>query len=1009
MENPNSYRRKRRMLHNTIFQTQEQLDEKDEGEKSINATIIKENPYSAIGAQNDRHRLRGTTNAKLDKVLRENQRYECNPFDDELDQQVSPFRYSVHSGPEEGIDCLRESNPFFNFSSDTAHKVFDKLVKNNHDPRQRLTTMKQETVKVEQQKAMKRSGSMHKIENKMKSVSKILKLEGRVEESTQEKKESRDSALKKPPIAKNSFVRESPYKGSFSLKNKNNERMKNLMYGTKRRQSNADKNIMDILNSSIKRRNSESKKDTLDNSSRYVRRTMNIDDTSNQISRHGKSFSPNFSAPKIRNNTAYKRKKSDSCYYKPVDPFEESKMSPFVSAADNIEELEYKPGGAPLLDENDNSFLNNDQIIQDLEFEVSREHYSRTMNDHRVSTYKVRDSNRRKRLRKSSAEKENNFKASIINTADLPELAAQNHSRSMRNSRAEENERPSQCKSTGDLRNPQLDQSVDSIGEAADVTISMEDLPLTPTMSVLSPTDMFNPTGLKKVEVQAKAEVKYSRDFVRNQRFGRLNKHADIVSYENHEIFPDYPGYYFREIYRNTALELLESNQKLDVELTDHERNCDNDSVIPELTDRIVDDNKVHATQSMQGLYYINTLQPTDAYKDQKVTLPPTDKKKLAVFDMDETLIHCVFDRAALAKKTNGIGKTDVMLKFKFSSEGLEYLPVNIRPFIRECLLELKQYYQIIVFTASKKEYADTILDHIDPDGELIEYRCYRDSCYTTRDYVYIKDLRIFEDQWEMKDIVLIDNAVHSFGFQIDNGIPMLPFFNDKKDKEMIYLAHYLKELYKQDDLRPMIENTFWIRRLTNNQILEAIEGVIEYAIEEVEEYVDDDFEFDELEKIDPNSGEGPIRESVTDLEITDDVDEREGETESSSSIAMYTRTMPCKPSSADDRMSNLHFNAQADHARTMPLKNQRFDKDSDDFSGPPTLSGDDVQAVKQERKKSKYLSNTQKVGLFNYKEAAVNATESSKDESWLQKNLNKLKSSFRVSGRSIQSDSDCI
>ena len=95
--------------------------------------------------------------------------------------------------------------------------------------------------------------------------------------------------------------------------------------------------------------------------------------------------------------------------------------------------------------------------------------------------------------------------------------------------------------------------------------------------------------------------------------------------------------------------------------------------------------------------------------------------------------------------------------------------------------------------------------------------------------------------------MVLIDNAVHSFGFQVNNGIPMVPFYNDKKDREMIYLTHYLKELVGLKDIRPIIESTFWIDKLMNQDILEAIEGVIEYAIEEIEEDVDDDFSFDSL------------------------------------------------------------------------------------------------------------------------------------------------------------------
>ena len=67
------------------------------------------------------------------------------------------------------------------------------------------------------------------------------------------------------------------------------------------------------------------------------------------------------------------------------------------------------------------------------------------------------------------------------------------------------------------------------------------------------------------------------------------------------------------------------------------------------------------------------------------------------------------------------------------------------------------------VFTASNQEYADTIIDYIAPTGELIQLRFYRDSCIKTTDNVYIKDLRIFKNV-ALKDIILVDNAVYSFG-----------------------------------------------------------------------------------------------------------------------------------------------------------------------------------------------------------------------------------------------------
>lgn len=48
-----------------------------------------------------------------------------------------------------------------------------------------------------------------------------------------------------------------------------------------------------------------------------------------------------------------------------------------------------------------------------------------------------------------------------------------------------------------------------------------------------------------------------------------------------------------------------------------------------------------------------------------------------------------------------------------------------------------------------------------------------------TEEGVYIKDLRIIKNR-NLKDMVIIDNAVYSFGFQLDNGIPILPFYDDK-------------------------------------------------------------------------------------------------------------------------------------------------------------------------------------------------------------------------------------
>lgn len=137
----------------------------------------------------------------------------------------------------------------------------------------------------------------------------------------------------------------------------------------------------------------------------------------------------------------------------------------------------------------------------------------------------------------------------------------------------------------------------------------------------------------------------------------------------------------------------------------------------------------------------------------------------------------------------------------------------------------------MIIFTAANKDYADTIIDYLDPDGDLIEARLYRDSCLRTKDKLYIKDLRIFEDQWLLNDIVLIDNTSHSFALQPWNGLPILPYFNGKQDIELLHVAAFLWHFAESEDLRKVLRQTFLLPELLSPEVSSAIGGV-EYATE---------------------------------------------------------------------------------------------------------------------------------------------------------------------------------
>ena len=73
---------------------------------------------------------------------------------------------------------------------------------------------------------------------------------------------------------------------------------------------------------------------------------------------------------------------------------------------------------------------------------------------------------------------------------------------------------------------------------------------------------------------------------------------------------------------------------------------------------------------------------------------------------------------------------------------------------------------------------------------------------------MYIKDLRVFKGV-DLSNMLIIDNFVYSFAFHLENGIPMVPFFGDKEDKEMIKLMKYVKSISDKDDVRSANNSIF--------------------------------------------------------------------------------------------------------------------------------------------------------------------------------------------------------
>ena len=60
-----------------------------------------------------------------------------------------------------------------------------------------------------------------------------------------------------------------------------------------------------------------------------------------------------------------------------------------------------------------------------------------------------------------------------------------------------------------------------------------------------------------------------------------------------------------------------------------------------------------------------------------------------------------------------------------------------------------------------------------------------------------------------MKDVLIIDNFVYSFAFHLENGIPIVPFFGEKNDKELLKVIKYINSIHCKNDLRVSNEKIF--------------------------------------------------------------------------------------------------------------------------------------------------------------------------------------------------------
>mmetsp|Transcript_6799 Transcript_6799/g.14750 ORF Transcript_6799/g.14750 Transcript_6799/m.14750 type:complete len:317 (-) Transcript_6799:366-1316(-) len=182
-----------------------------------------------------------------------------------------------------------------------------------------------------------------------------------------------------------------------------------------------------------------------------------------------------------------------------------------------------------------------------------------------------------------------------------------------------------------------------------------------------------------------------------------------------------------------------------------------------------------------------------------KICLPPQRRegqRPTLALDLDETLVHCTVEP---------IANPDVIFPVMFNGQQYQVY-ARKRPHLDQFLAAVAEIFEVVVFTASQKVYADALLDKLDPTKSLVQHRLFRESCLMVQGN-YLKDLHVLGR--DLKTSVLVDNSPHAYSYQTDNGVPIESWYDDDSDTELLKLLAFLKTLQDVTDVRPIVRNHF--------------------------------------------------------------------------------------------------------------------------------------------------------------------------------------------------------
>ena len=142
------------------------------------------------------------------------------------------------------------------------------------------------------------------------------------------------------------------------------------------------------------------------------------------------------------------------------------------------------------------------------------------------------------------------------------------------------------------------------------------------------------------------------------------------------------------------------------------------------------------------------------------------------VLDLDETLIS--FQKNYYNNNTNNF-------------INLLNTRLILRPGLFEFLQNMKQYYELILFSSGTCDYVDPIVRLIEKKKKFFEFVLYRQHISFDERGQYFKNLNLLNRN--LRNIIIVDDIERNFKFHKENGICIKPFYGDfERDKNILNL-----------------------------------------------------------------------------------------------------------------------------------------------------------------------------------------------------------------------------